>query len=170
MTKWVRILMALGLSALLGAISWANVSAAPTAWFPMNAVVFVPGLLVVGALGTTGATIVAVAVVPTLFCIWYVPLLLQGSPSTPLRSVILLLSAIALSAMWLVFGYTYGIQYQGWAYVTTVSTTSIGCWGTVGALAYCARRHPTLRRSLLFHGALFVWLAWYAFPYLGELP
>jgi hypothetical protein len=150
MTKWVRILVALGFSALLGAISWTNVSGAPTAWFPMNGVVLLPGLIVLDAVGSTGAMIVATSVIPILFCAWYVPLLLQGSPSPPFRSLILLASAIALSAIWLIFGYTYGIAYQGQAYVATVSTISIGWWGALGTLAYSAWRYPTAKAKPIF--------------------
>jgi hypothetical protein len=33
-----------------------------------------------------------------------------------------------------------------------------------------AKRQPSFGRNLLAHWLLFVWLGWYAFPYLGELP
>ncbi len=38
MTRGVRVATALGLAVLLMAVSWLNISGAPTAWFPMNAV------------------------------------------------------------------------------------------------------------------------------------
>jgi hypothetical protein len=32
------------------------------------------------------------------------------------------------------------------------------------------KREPSFKINLLLHWVLFAWLAWYAFPYLGELP
>jgi len=38
------------------------------------------------------------------------------------------------------------------------------------AILYRAWRASSFGMNLFFHAMLFAWLAWYAFPYLGELP
>jgi hypothetical protein len=37
-------------------------------------------------------------------------------------------------------------------------------------ILYSASKMRSFKTNLLFHAVLFAWLAWYAFPYLGELP
>lgn len=88
----------------------------------------------------------------------------------PTRSVVLLLCATVLSAIWLVYGFQYGIKYQGKDYTVGVTMINVVCWILVGTLAVVVRRRPIYNYSLGFHSALFAWLAWYAFPYFGELP
>jgi hypothetical protein len=62
------------------------------------------------------------------------------------------------------------VEYQGIGYVVGVAAINVLCWALLGVLAFRARRRPSYGRSLMFHTALFAWLAWCAFPYLGELP
>jgi len=103
------------------------------------------------------------------FCLWCWPVL-RGRTTLPARSVVLFLCAVALSAITLIFGRRYGIQYQSSGYVIGVTLINAVCWALLGALALLARRRPSFGHNLGFHVALFAWLAWYAFPYLGELP
>jgi hypothetical protein len=95
---------------------------------------------------------------------------LCGGVTLPTRSIVLLISAIVLSAVSLIFGSPYGVKYQSVGYVVGVAVINVTCWALLGVLALLARRYPRLGGNLGFHAALFAWLAWCAFPYLGELP
>lgn len=93
----------------------------------------------------------------------------MSGEALPTRSIVLLIFAVVLSGASLVFGSRYGVQYQSVSYVVGVSIINVICWALLGLLALLARRRPSFGHNLGFHAALFAWLAWCAFPYLGEL-
>ena len=74
-----------------------------------------------------------------------------------------------LSLANVVFSRSYGLKYQTVAYVNTVTVVSLLCCAAVGLLVL-ASRQPSVHRNLWFHVIFFSWLAWYAIPYMGELP
>jgi hypothetical protein len=151
--------MALTIVALL---SWLTISPGwPRIYAPFNLLVMLPYLW-------SSSDILAVAVVPLFFAIWSWPVL-HGDPALPTRSVVLLIFGVVLSAAWLLIGYRYGIQYESTVYVVGVAIINIVCWTLLGLFALLTRRRPTFIHNLGFHAALFAWLAWCAFPYLGEL-
>jgi hypothetical protein len=151
----------------LALLSWLTISpGTPQVFAPCNVLVVFPGWLTGSP---SGALAVALLLVPALYCIWCWPVF-QGRTTLPTRSIVLLVVAVLLSAAWLISGYRYGVQYQSAGYVAGVVIINVVCWVFLGALAVFARRHPSFGHSLGFHAALFAWLAWGAFPYLGELP
>lgn len=75
-----------------------------------------------------------------------------------------------VSAVLLAVGQEYGERYQGVQYVRAVTAMSVAWWSGLIVLAALALRQPSVGRNLWFHVALFSWLAWYAAPYMGELP
>lgn len=151
----------------LALLSWLTISpGTPKVYAPCNVLVVFPGWLTGSA---DGALVVALVLVPALFCLWCWPVF-RGRTTLPTRSIILLICAVTLSAVWLVYGYRYGVEYQSTGYVASVATINLVCWALLGVLAVLARRRPSFVHNLGFHAALFAWLAWCAFPYLGELP
>lgn len=151
----------------LSLLSWLTISpGTPQVFAPCNVLVVFPGWLTGSA---SGALAVALLLVPTLFCIWCWPVF-RGRTALPTRSIVLLVCAVVLSATWLATGYRYGVEYQSTGYVAGVVTINLVCWFLLGALALLARRRPSFGHNLGFHAALVAWLAWCAFPYLGELP
>jgi hypothetical protein len=154
----------------LAIMSWiTTLPEEPRIYAPLNLMVVMPAFLIANLI-ECDYMYVAVAVVPFLFCLWCYPILLRRNPMLPTRSIILAVMTLFLSALTLVFGARYGVQYQSRTYVVGVVVINIVCWILLGVLAYIARRRPSLGRNLAFHAALFAWLAWCAFPYLGELP
>jgi hypothetical protein len=114
--------------------------------------------------------LVGVAVPSLLFFVWN-PGLFRGKSKLPKRSLWLLAIATILSVVWFVIGWTYGLQYQGPRYVYEVCVLNIAGLGFLTAAFFrCWKREPSFRLNLALHWLLFVWLSWYAFPYLGELP
>lgn len=153
---------------LVALLSWLTISAGtPQIYAPFNLLVVLPAFLSSGLF--EGGYIIAVAVVPLFFCLWCWPVL-HGRTTLPTRSIVLLILAVVLSAASLIFGFRYGVEYQSVSYVVGVAVINVVCWALLGALALLARRRPSFGHNLGFHAALFAWLAWCAFPYLGELP
>lgn len=151
---------AVGVVALL---SWLTISpGTPQIYAPLNLLVMLPAFM-------SSSYVVAVAAMPVFFCLWCWPVL-RGRSTLPIRSIVLLILGILQSAASLIFGFRYGIQYQSVGYVVGVAVINVICWALLGSLALLARRRPSFGYNLAFHAALFAWLAWCAFPYLGELP
>jgi hypothetical protein len=143
-------------------LSWLTVfPGVPEVYAPLNFLVMVPYFL--------GGRLVAFSVIPVFFLLWCLPMLRNGA-QLPTRSIILLVCAVALSAISLISGYNHGIEYQGFDYTRGVFIINLVWWALLGGLAVFARCRPGIGQNLVFHAMLFAWLAWYAFPYLGELP
>jgi hypothetical protein len=113
-----------------------------------------------------GAMLVPVA----LFFAWN-PGLFRGQDSMPKRTHWLLGILISLSLAWFVGGWQWGVQYEGIRFVRIVAIVN-AFWAVlfVVLFAFFRNRKPSFKINLLLHWLLFAWLAWYAFPYLGELP
>lgn len=111
----------------------------------------------------------AVAVPMVLFFVWN-PGLFNGDSKIPKRSYILLLIATVLSALWFVGGWRDGIIVQGPRYNYSVCAINI-VWITILWLMFIRNRkaEPSFKANLLVHWILFAWLAWYAFPFFGEI-
>jgi hypothetical protein len=108
--------------------------------------------------------------IPAAWFLAWTPQLRAGAGTVPRRSVLLLAVLAALSAWWGVEGWSFGVQYQGIGYTRAVLAVTAGWIIVLAGLCGWAWRRPSFARSCLFHTLLFVWIGWYAFPYLGELP
>jgi hypothetical protein len=122
------------------------------------------------ALPALGFGPLAVLVPTALFFTWGADLF-QGSKRVPRRSYWLLGTAIVLQIPLFLGDWQYALRSRGVAFIHSVCVINI-VWGAVLAVAFALDRlaEPSYFRSLLLHWTLFAWLAWYAFPYLGEFP
>jgi hypothetical protein len=112
-----------------------------------------------------------VAVPMLLFFAWH-PGLLRGEARVPKRSYVLLIMAILLGIADFVTSWNWGLRYQGSHHTHAVCAVNVG-WVVFLALAFArVWKKPTssFGFSLLLHWTLFAGLAWYAFPYMGQLP
>jgi hypothetical protein len=113
----------------------------------------------------------AAVIVPTLFFLLWNPGLFRGEGKIPRRSLGLLIVAVALTVIWFVAGWKDGLHYQGAKYIYAVCIVNIAWVILLGAMfARYWKSESSFRVSLVLQWLVFVWLAWYAFPYLGELP
>ena len=134
----------------------------PSQLYPFPVVVAIPALF--------GLRYAAAAVPMLLFFLWN-PALFRGEAKVPKRSYALLLSATLLSVPWFILGWKFGLEFQGSRYNYSVLVINIGWLAALWTMAsHNRRREPSFQSSLFLHWVLFAWLAWYAFPYLGELP
>lgn len=112
----------------------------------------------------------AVAVPMLLFFVWR-PGLFRGEAIVPKRSYVLLAIATVLNVVYFAASWHWGLQYQGPQYVHVVCAVNVA-WVAflIVAFARSWKAPPSFNYSLFVHWMFFAWLAWYAFPYLGELP
>jgi hypothetical protein len=112
-----------------------------------------------------------VVVIPTLLFHAWNPALLRGVSITPRRSYILFGALVALSVVYFVLSWDYGVQYQGRKYTQAIAVAN-AIWIVLLTFLFALSRirKPSFVFNLTLHWLLFAWLAWYAFPYLGELP
>lgn len=168
MSDLTRHLALAGTFIILVALSWLTISSGtPELWSPYNLLVLMPSWLG-GTLSRSTGVVAGLLFVPLVFCAWCLPLF-KGSPIIPIRSLLLLVCTVVLSATNLILGYDDGLRFQGRAYVFGVIAISVTCWIVLATLAGFARRHPMQHWNIGFHTALFAWLAWYSLPALGEL-
>lgn len=133
---------------------------APKPLSPMPVLVVAPAFVV-----GIGAILVPVI----LFFAWN-PSLFRGRETVPKRTYWLIGVIVTLNVAWFASGWKWGVQFQGIRYVRIVGVANI-IWATLLVSLFAAfRTRASFTRNLLLHWMLFVWLAWYAFPYLGELP
>jgi hypothetical protein len=76
----------------------------------------------------------------------------------------------ALNVVMLIASWGYGLRYEGPVHTAVVATMSVVLSSCGLGLSAWARRRPSFARHFAAHWVLALWLAWCAFPYLGELP
>jgi len=138
----------------------------PTLLCPM------PALTVIPAFFLTNASLYPIGVaMPTIFFLLWNPQLFRGRPEVPKRTYFLFGSTILLSIAWFVASWKFGLQYQGRRFTYLVCVIN-AIWILLLGLFFARSRKgkQSFTGSLVLHWLLFAWLAWYAFPYLGELP
>ena len=152
-----------GLSLLVPALFWILFAQqGPSAFYPYPALMFLPALFGLGR--------AAVAVPMVLLFAWN-PSLFDGGAVAPKRSLVLLLVATLLDALWFVVGWKDGLLMQGAKYNYFVCGVNVVWIASLWMLFARGRKPaPSFKLNFLFHWMLFTWLAWYAFPFFGELP
>ena len=152
----------------LAGIAWVGMFSGGVPAFvrPMPALTFIPALLLSGR----GLSWLAV-LIPTIFFLVWNPGLLHGKGRLPVRSVVLFGLATILSLVDFVESWQYGVKYQGIRYTYAVCAANMFWVVLLTVVFFLVRRAaPSFRNNLLANWLLFAWLAWYAFPTMGELP
>jgi hypothetical protein len=135
---------------------------APTILSPVSIPLAIPAFL-----GVPPSLVVLAFV--AIFWLWCAPLF-AGKISVPKRTGVLLMVVGALSTIAFAIGWRFGMEYQGLAHIAVCILAS------AAMLAFCifffrrVHKHPSFGGSLLLHTLIFVWIASYALPYLGETP
>ncbi len=154
---------AAGISLFVLALFWWSVAGQdPSSVYPLPLLVLIPALL--------GLRQLAVVLPVILFFLWNAELI-KGATEIPKRTFTLLIVSTALDVVWLAVASRDGMAMQGAKYTYLVCAVNIS-WIIVLWLLFLRGRKatPTFKVNLLFHWILFMWLAWYAFPFFGELP
>jgi hypothetical protein len=141
-------------------------SGAPTLYSPLPTLTISPAFL----LSHWRLEHLAVLGPALLFFLWIPGLVLNLQSNLPLRTIALLGLLTVLTVLYFAVGWSYGVEYQGVRYTVGVCAIYFMWLVCLWWAVIHWRRKPSFRGNLLCHWLLFAWLAWYAFPYLGELP
>jgi hypothetical protein len=159
------LVVVVGFSLLLPA--WIGLSSGvPTLYAPLPALTILPGLM----LSQWRLEHLAILIPTILFFLWNPWLMLNQRSNVPKRTVLLLAILTILAILDFVSEWNYGIQYRGAHYTLIICILNSAWLALVWWAGIRGLRKPSFQGNLLFHWLLFAWLAWYAFPYLGELP
>jgi hypothetical protein len=148
--------------------AWVGLNLSNVSMFlsPLPALTIIPTFL----LDAIHLQAIAVVIPAILFFAWN-PGLFKGSNLIPKRTYLLFLIMAALSVVWFIGGWKYGLQYQGPTYTHLICALNVAWLAGLGAFLFLRRKSdPSFASNLAFHLLFFAWLSWYAFPYLGELP
>ncbi len=160
------IVIAAGICLLIPAWVGLFASGVPTLYSPLPTLTVLPAFLLLRWHLET----IAILVPSFLFLLWSPGLLVKRQPNVPRRTIALLGLLTLLTIVDFGVEWNYGVRYQGASYTTGICILNLMwlalLWWTVSHW----RRHPSFSGNLVCHWLLFAWLAWYAFPYLGELP
>ena len=148
-------------------------SGRPTLTCPMPTITILPAFFLLSPLSPASHVPFSywlASVVPVvLFFLWN-PGLFKGNVRIPKRSCVLLICLSALSFVYFAASWRYGNEYQGRVHTAAICAVNIVWILSLWIILYRSWRLCSFQANLLFHATLFAWLAWYAFPYLGELP
>jgi hypothetical protein len=150
-------------AAVLTGLAWLTIdSNGPTVLHPWNLVLVLPAWMALGWY--------AILFIPAVFIGWCWTVFRDRSAKVPPRSFALFGVVALLSLCIVSLNGECAIEYHGVEYLHGIWLASIAWWLGLTTLACFADRRPSLPLNLAFHFALFSWLAWYALPYMGELP
>jgi hypothetical protein len=118
--------------------------------------------------GTTLGTAAYPLIIALAF--WFVARPLRQNKAKSIRTTLIVTAIFAIaSSAWYITGWHYGLQYQGLRLLLIYVIVSL-CWLALVVLGLVvARRNDSWWGHLSVQFALFVWLATFAFPWLGEL-
>jgi len=109
---------------------------------------------------------------PSLLFLAWNPQLFRGNATLPKRSYILFGVLVVLSTLYFWGSWQWGIHYQGRYFTIGIILINL-CWIlAIAAGFFLGRRRSgasSFSVSLILHWLLFAWVAWYAFPWLGEM-
>jgi len=161
-----RLTLIAGLALLIPASFGLFLSGVPTILCPLPQLTVIPAFL----LSAWRLNYLANGLPVLLFFLWR-PGFFRGAPQVPGRSYVLLAIVIVLSILYFISGWQRGLEYEGAGYTRGVLIINVG-WVAVVVYAFLRARKKgaSFGSSLFVDWMLFAWLAWYAFPYLGELP
>jgi hypothetical protein len=165
-SKNVVLTLMTGFGLLIPASIGLLVSGVPTILCPFPTLTILPAFL----LSNSHLWKAAIALPTLLFFVWH-PGLFRGEARVPTRSYALFFIATILTVVYFVVSWKWGLQYQGLRFTHVVLVVNIACISSIGlAFARSWKGASSFKYSLFLHWILFAWLAWCAFPYLGELP
>jgi len=96
--------------------------------------------------------------------------LLRGHSTVPVRTIIVVVVLVSLTALWFVDSWEYGVKFQGARYTVRMLLINLAWLAVIWSAVVSAWRRPSFTTNLLLHWLLFAWLGSCAFPNFGELP
>ena len=161
----------------LGFVSYSTMCArVPTIYSPFSFAVVLPAfyihdylkLILPPFLFLPTVTVLTCSVIPLFFMAWSRGLY-SGIGKIPRRSVVFFSIIIVLSLIYLIGSWKDSLKYSGQFHTLAIYGINLVFWATMVYLYLLNRKRPSVKLSFVFHWFSFAWLAWVAFPWLGEL-
>ena len=147
----------------------------PAIWSPMPLLVVIPSFLI-GAtpirrvadlpFGDLIFSALAAAPITIAYFAWSIGPV--ATSKIPVRSVVLLALTAVFTLVSLFVGWKAGVRSQGLTHTIAVAVVNFLLAAATFFALVIHSKSPSYGLSLCFHGTLFLWLAWFAFPWLGE--
>jgi len=160
---------------IIGIASYATISAGgPEIYAPFSLSVALPAILLWYPLGYQFSFFqflgwpVACSFIPVIFIFWTRKLYINEG-KVPWRSVIFFPIMMLLSIVFLATSWEYGLKYQGKIHTLAMYGCNLLFWVMMIFLYLINRKKQKFIFNFFFHLVSFIWLAWVAFPWLGEL-
>ena len=140
---------------------------------PAPLVTIVPALGLQQCLAFLSVTlheVTLVAVVGLLVGVALLGHLLRGGKRIPKPSLWCFGFVSLATLLYFVWGFRYGAEYQGASYTLAVAAMNLGL-GFASAIAFRVNlMRPSFSSNFAFHFLFALWICWFAFPWLGEMP
>lgn len=154
------------LVSLAGIAGVSEVSASVHSPMPaLTTLAFLFGYLLGGDSGL--AVLCKAAVGPVLLFLWH-PYLFTGEPHVPRRSVLGLAVLTGLSLVYFAWIWSGENPHHGWGHIMGVTVLNGLAVSVSWVLMLMARRREDFALTVAAHGCVAGWLAYCAFPLLGE--
>lgn len=149
----------------------------PKFWAPFSLATVIPAFLIGSTPINSGnlpfryviLSIIAACPVTLFFWLWVRPISEQAK-NIPFRSSILFFAVLLLSISYFSVNWNYWVRYQALLHALLMLLFNAVFAAMAFVLWLQNRFSSQASHVMTFHGVLFLWLAWCAFPYLGELP
>jgi len=157
--------------ALVWLVCYLSIAApAPHVGAPFSMAVFAPVAIALNNLGLAlpVAVFFGTLLIPVAFLLWSLPLW-RGEAGIPKRSRNLAIAIFVLSVLWLMFVGQGGVKVQGLFHVIMMQGYNVLIASLLLLFYRLHRAEPKFGISLAYHGLLFAWIGWCAFPWLGPV-
>jgi hypothetical protein len=155
----------------VGAFAWVGAHFEGSVFWPAPLMMVIPAwLLGETLLGNIDAGPKLIPLIGALpFIIVGIPLLLPKS-RVIWPTVILCLSLAIASVAYFATSWSHGLEYQGIIYTASAAVVNLGIAAACFWLTWRGLRGASYWRRYLAALVPCLWLAWFAFPWLGEMP
>jgi hypothetical protein len=97
---------------------------------------------------------------------WSLPC--RTSPKIPMHSILIWLIVCILSILTFTLSWDNSIKWRGEMFTIVLAILNVFIAALCGLFIIANRKQPSPTSVIVFHGIMFTWLAWGAFPWLGE--
>ncbi len=147
----------------------------PKVWSPYPLLVMLPAFFIRGMsihyrgrypLGAFVSSLFSAVPITVAYYIWS-----KGPVATsqiPLRSVILMVIVAVITILSFIFGWKYGVKYEGFMDTVGLAAINFSLATILVAILVLYKMSTSYVLSIAFHATLYFWMACFAMPLLGN--
>ncbi len=158
-------------SIILCGVSYSTMNSnVPSTNAPFSLTVVIP-FFVLNSLFGDGifSSTLGIVLLPTVYLIICFFTINSCTSTIPTYMKIATLILVALSAIYLLCAWSFGIRYQGLSHTKTIIIYNLGFWVSMLAIYRSNKNQSSLDTTIFYHFLFFSWIIYVSFPWLGEL-